>query len=233
MKTLYFILIIATGCAVVSANVKCDLTPPVFTKAWIDMKDGCTQAMIDQIREELKASMQYLAMGAHFATDHMNRPGFSKFFFDSATEEREHATKLINYLLMRGKLTSDIRKLVTDEIKPAGTSWKNGELALNAALELEVAVTRNIRNLIQVCEGTAKSKSELAVDPQPNPDKPVDDSWNDYHLVDYLTGEFLEEQLKGQRHLAGLISTLGKMKGKHGNLGEFLFDKKLLKGEIL
>jgi len=43
-----------------------------------------------------------------------------------------------------------------------------------------------------------------------------------------LTGVYLEEQHKGQRHLAGMISTLGKMQNKHGNLGEFLFDKELL-----
>lgn len=50
-------------------------------------------------------------------------------------------------------------------------------------------------------------------------------------LVDYLTGEFLEEQYKGQRELAGKISTLKKMMNKpngNGELGEFLFDKQLL-----
>lgn len=51
--------------------------------------------------------------------------------------------------------------------------------------------------------------------------------------MDYLTGDFLDEQLKGQRDLAGKISTLGKLVGKHGALGEFLFDKKLLNGEPL
>lgn len=55
---------------------------------------------------------------------------------------------------------------------------------------------------------------------------------NYLQLVDYLTGEFLEEQYKGQRDLAGKISTLGKMMQTHGALGEFLFDKKLLNGEI-
>lgn len=51
-------------------------------------------------------------------------------------------------------------------------------------------------------------------------------------LVDYLTADFLDEQYKGQRDLAGKISTLGKMMASHGPLGEFLFDKKLLKNEI-
>lgn len=47
-------------------------------------------------------------------------------------------------------------------------------------------------------------------------------------FADYLTGEFLEEQYKGQRDLAGKISTLGKMVDSNGaELGEFLFDKSL------
>lgn len=51
-------------------------------------------------------------------------------------------------------------------------------------------------------------------------------------LVDYLSGVFLEEQYTGQRDLAGKISTLGKMMGTHKAFGEFLFDKKLLYGEV-
>lgn len=51
-------------------------------------------------------------------------------------------------------------------------------------------------------------------------------------LVDYLTGDFLDEQYKGQRHLSGRVSTLDKMMGAHGALGEFLFDKKLVAGDV-
>lgn len=53
-----------------------------------------------------------------------------------------------------------------------------------------------------------------------------------FQLVDYLTGDFLDEQYKGQRDLAGKISTLGKMMTTHGPLGEFLFDKKLLENAV-
>lgn len=51
-------------------------------------------------------------------------------------------------------------------------------------------------------------------------------------LVDYLTGEFLEEQYKGQRDIAGKTSTLKKMMDKHSALGEFIYDKKLLGMDI-
>lgn len=62
--------------------------------------------------EELKAAMQYMAMGAHFSKDTINRPGFAKLFFEAASEEREHAIKLIHYLLMRGELTSGVSDLI-------------------------------------------------------------------------------------------------------------------------
>lgn len=81
--------------------------------------------------------------------------------------------------------------------------------ALKDALRLEAKVTKKIRDVVQECETN-------------------EEDFNDYHLVDYLTGEFLEEQYKGQRDLAGKISTLDKMIDKHGGLAEFLFDKKLL-----
>jgi len=46
----------------------------------------------------------------------VNRPGFAKIFFDSASEERDHAIKIIGYLLMRGGLTKDISQLIRDPV---------------------------------------------------------------------------------------------------------------------
>jgi ferritin heavy chain len=38
-------------------------------------------------------------------------------FFESASEERQHAIKIIGYLLMRGKLTSDVGQLIRDPVR--------------------------------------------------------------------------------------------------------------------
>jgi len=46
----------------------------------------------------------------------VNRPGFAKIFFDSASEERDHAIKIIGYLLMRGGLTKDLSQLIRDPV---------------------------------------------------------------------------------------------------------------------
>ncbi|XP_011865374.1 PREDICTED: ferritin subunit [Vollenhovia emeryi] len=198
-------------------GLKCIVKPADVPTAWLDMVDPCIKIMESQVKTEMEAAMKYLAMGAHFARDTINRPGFSKFFFESASEEREHAIKIIEYLLMRGQLTNDVSKLLkyplTNNTNPMRQEWNSGEEALAEALKLEAQVTRSIRDIIIICENS----------------KP----FNDYHLVDYLTSDFLDEQYKGQRDLAGKISTLGKMMHAHGPLGEFLFDKKLLNGEVL
>ncbi|XP_053623494.1 ferritin heavy chain-like [Plodia interpunctella] len=186
---------------------QCHVNPVTIPREWITVHRSCRDSMRRQIQEEVKASLQYLAMGAHFSRDSINRPGFAKLFFDAASEEREHAMKLIEYLLMRGELTSDVSSLI--QIRPPERKfWDNGVEALEHALKMETEVTKSIRTVIINCEN--------------------DDNYNHYHLVDYLTGEFLEEQYKGQRDLAGKASTLKKMMDRHAALGEFMFDKKLL-----
>jgi len=202
---------------------------------FVDMRDECTTETEEQIKKEITASLKYLSMAAYFSRDNINRPGFAKLFFEAASEEREHAHKLIEYLSMRGRYMRqkdknswkstipnfDISSLVKDsenltvlgltltDLTPAGDAkTTSGLIALQNALKLESAVTKSIRSLVQKCES---------------------EPFNHYHFVDYLTSEFLEEQYKGQRDLAGKISTLGKMVQSQGaELADFLFDKQLL-----
>lgn len=89
-----------------------DRRVPDIPNDWIDIVDPCVQSMRGQVKEELKAAMQYLAMASYFSRDAVNRPGFAKLFFEAASEEREHAIKLISYLIMRGELTSNVSKLI-------------------------------------------------------------------------------------------------------------------------
>ncbi|XP_026283992.1 ferritin subunit [Frankliniella occidentalis] len=216
----------------VSANnekLHCNLRTANISKEWVTMVDPCVKAMRDQINTELTASMTYLAMAAHFSTDSVNRPGFAAHFFKSADEEREHAIKLIEYMLMRGELTKDIGELIRNPV-PVETAWTSGVAALKHALELETSVTNSIRSIVAVCEdpSSAKEPKDSSNEPKDPKDSKKSSDFNDYHLVDYLTGEFLDEQYKGQRELAGMISTLDKMMRSHGAIGEFLYDKKLM-----
>ena len=59
------------------------------------------------------------------------------------------------------------------------------------ALKMEKDVSARMKLMIDECSG---AKSE------------------DYHAADWLTGTWLEEQMEGQRHLAGLINTFNNFK---------------------
>jgi ferritin len=149
-------------------------------KEFIDMKNKCVEETEKQIKKEVTAAMKYLSMAAYFSRDNVNRPGFAKMFFEAASEEREHAYKLIEYLAMRGRYMNDntgtsksfgtkvaggFSELVRDaagasalglgnELKSlddAGDST-SGLVALQNALKMEVAVTKSIRQLVKDCE---------------------------------------------------------------------------------
>lgn len=90
--------------------------PEKLPTEWIDLNGDCLVAMRNQIQKEIHASYQYLAMGAYFSRDTVNRPGFADLFFKSAKEEREHGSKLIEYLSMRGQLTDQVTNLITTPV---------------------------------------------------------------------------------------------------------------------
>ncbi|KAK0178792.1 hypothetical protein PV327_007643 [Microctonus hyperodae] len=208
-------LLFALSCIHISAGdgLKCTLKPTDINVPWRDMVDPCIKLLEAQVKLELYAAMKYMSMGAHFGQDKVNLPGFSKTFYDNANEERDHAKKVLQYLLMRGELTRGVTHLIQPlkEVSEPPTSTLQ---ALKDALALEAQVTRALREIIQVCE------------------EPKDSNFNDYHLADYLTTDFLDEQYKGQRQLAERIATLGKMVHTQGALADFIMDQKLMKGEI-
>lgn len=236
------ILVALAICSVVAVTADtCDLDVKEHFNnlEFVDMKRKCTLLTEDQIKKEITASLKYLSYAAYFSQDNVNRPGFAKFFFDAASEEREHAHKLIQYLQMRGRYYDledsalsniNIGKLIKESEKATllglDNSWMKkpspredgvsaGLESLRSALKMEAAVTQSIRNLIIACEAEEVEGKKNEV-------------YNDYHFVDYLTGDFLTEQYKGKRDIAGKLTTLGKMiKQNGGELADYLFDKSL------
>lgn len=69
---------------------------------------------------------------------------------------------------------------------------------------MEKAVSKSIHELVNVC-----------------------DQNEDHYSADWLTGEILEEQLSGQRHLAGLINTLSHFRRDHEHLADWMFSNSL------
>jgi len=165
----------------------------------------CLTHVRSHIKRELQASISYLAMAAWANQYNVQRPGLANLFFDSASEEREHALKLLGYLRMRGHNELDI---LPSTIEPVNSKyeWDGSLSALRQALQMEKAVTESIKKIIDYCADA-----------------------EDHHLADYLTTEFMDEQLKGHRNIAGLINTLQGVLKKQPRLGEWIFDNNLSK----
>ncbi|XP_058060939.1 ferritin heavy chain [Anopheles bellator] len=211
MKSIFFGIVALMFAAVVmhqeqaSAQLT-DSDAASTTDQWNYMNRSCTAKLHDQINKEFDAALFYMQYAAYFAQYQVNLPGFEKFFFNAAAEEREHGIKLVEYALMRGQkpIEPSTFNLHFGKLqRPEPTDGSVALTALQAALSKEQEVTKSIRELIKTCE----------------------EDHNDYHLVDYLTGEFLDEQHEGQRELAGKIAMLRKMLNTNPHLGEFLFDK--------
>jgi ferritin len=100
------------------------------------------QAINTQIGHEYSASHQYLSIAAHFRRMHLNQ--LAKLFLEQADEERQHAEKLVHYLLDTG---AELRIPATKE--PVHT-FKSAEAAVEAALSWEQTVTGQIRALMDL-----------------------------------------------------------------------------------
>jgi len=183
----------------------------------------CALAIEDHIKYELNAAFTYFAMGAYFAQESINRPGIAKFLFGAASEERSHAILMLEYLNKRGiPLEGKHKSYEFDNDnfnnhklnKLVGVSYKD---ALTHALNMELDVTQRIYKVIEKCD-------------------------KDYHGADVFTNPILDEQHEGVRHLQGAIKVLNNLEEGQELMGtkaeefkkyaEYIFDMKLLKGEI-
>jgi len=155
---------------------------------------------------EFEASLQYLLMAAQFSQDTYNLPGVAKLFWEHADEERDHAKQFISYLRMRGSPENNF--FGGQPIKPilGVYQWDSVAQALRHALDMEKAVSKSMKQMIDLCSQGGE---------------------DDPHAADWLTGTWLEEQLNGQRHLAGLINSLENFSHDHAELGEWMFAKEM------
>jgi ferritin len=100
------------------------------------------QALNTQIGNEFGASLQYYAIGAHFHRIHLAQ--LAKLFFKQADEEREHAQKLLHYVVETGG------ELRLPAVKEPVHTFASAEEALQAALNWEVEVTGQIKRLMDL-----------------------------------------------------------------------------------
>ncbi len=93
----------------------------------------------DQVRSELGASQQYLAIAVYF--DSADLPQLATFFYRQSVEERNHAMMLVQYLIDRG-VPAEI-----PPIDPVRNSFETPRDAISLALDLERSVTEQISRL--------------------------------------------------------------------------------------
>ena len=102
------------------------------------------KALNDQIAHELDASHRYLAMT--YAFDAMGLKIFGKHFAKQAAEERDHAMKIAQYI-------HDVNgHVVIDAIDKPRNNYKNAREIVEAALESEITVTKQIHSLAALAD---------------------------------------------------------------------------------
>jgi len=93
----------------------------------------------DQVRSELGASQQYLAVAVYF--DSSDLPQLAKLFYRQSIEERNHALMLVQYLIDRGVPTE------IPSLEPVRNSFETPRDAISLALDLERSVTEQFSRL--------------------------------------------------------------------------------------
>jgi ferritin len=110
-------------------------------------------ALNAQIGREYAAAHQYTAIAAWY--DAETFPRLSKFFYDQAEEEREHARKMTDYLLETGQTVR------LGEVSAPLNEFPDHVEPIRHALEQEKRVTVEIDRLVEIARETRDNASEI------------------------------------------------------------------------
>ena len=110
-------------------------------------------ALNAQIGREYAAAHQYTAIGAFY--DLATYPNLARFFYEQASEEREHASKMVDYLIESGSPPS------LGEIPAPRGQFDDHVAPIQAALEQERENTVAINEIFEVARDTRDRASEV------------------------------------------------------------------------
>ena len=147
-------------------------------------------ALNAQISREFAAAHQYTAIGAYYAAE--TYPQLTKFFYDQAEEEREHAMKMVNYLLDRNQ------RVDFSEVSAPQTQFPDHIAPIRLALQQEQQVTVHIADLFTIARET-----------------------NDY-LAEQFLHWFLEEQVEEESSMSDLLAVAERTRDIPVLLEEYL-----------
>ena len=99
-------------------------------------------AINEQVGRDCGASMQYISIASYFDNEDLEQ--LSGFFLRQAEEEKMHAMKLSHYILDAG---GQVR---IPAIAAARYDFASAEEAVQAALDWELEVTKQINNLMRI-----------------------------------------------------------------------------------
>ncbi len=99
-------------------------------------------AINQQVGNEFGASLQYVSIAGYFDNEDLEQ--LSAFFFRQADEERMHAMKFVHYVLEAG---GQVR---IPAIPTTRNDFGSAAEAVQAALDWEVEVTRQINGLMDI-----------------------------------------------------------------------------------
>jgi ferritin len=108
-----------------------------------------------QVGREFAAAHQYTAIGTHY--DGQTFPRLARFFYKQAEEERDHAMRMVNYLIDAGVQPQ------LGEIAAPTVAFDDHIEPIRLALEQERQVTVNIGQLFEIARETRDFASESFV----------------------------------------------------------------------
>ncbi len=107
--------------------------------------DQLLRALNAQVGNEMHASMQYVAIAAHF--DAENLPRLAAFFYRQADEERVHSMKFVRHVVDLGG------RLAMPAIAAPKPTFASAAEAVKLSLKWEHTVTGQIYDLVDIAKG--------------------------------------------------------------------------------
>jgi len=147
-------------------------------------------ALNAQIAREFAAAHQYVAIGTYYAAE--TYPQLAAFFYEQAEEEREHAMKMVDYLVDRGQEPE------IGAIEAPRTAFGDHVEPIKVALEQERSVTVRISELFEIARETRDYASE--------------------HFMQW----FLEEQVEEEASMSDLLAVAERTRAIPMLLEEYL-----------
>lgn len=106
--------------------------------------DQLLAAVNRQVGNEFGASLQYVSIASYF--DGQALTGLARFFYRQAEEEREHAMKLVHFVVDAGG------KLEIADLPAPKSDFSSAREAVELALAWEQEVTQQIYGLVEIAE---------------------------------------------------------------------------------